>query len=270
MPTNDGFDPDHPLPVFLVDQFEQQGIGKARDRAVTSSRVLKASILMATAAAVGIAALSIGNPVGLFTEVTASLIDNSGLKPGTDPSTPTVQSTADEAQALPPTAKDAPTRNEIAAAEPVGQDQTEKTEPPSTEKTEPPPDALFRQFQAWAAEKDAQAHAEPAQPVQDAPAQAAQNAPAQNAPAQVAENARAPLRLAQKRRHVQPVSNARAEMRAQNYRKRVRRDQDARAQLPPTQDPRAQDPRAQDPRAQYQYMQNAPAPSFLQTFGLRN
>ena len=42
MPTKDGFNPDHPL--FLADEPEQQGIGKAWDRAVISSRVLKASI----------------------------------------------------------------------------------------------------------------------------------------------------------------------------------------------------------------------------------
>src|SRR5258705_13924290 len=107
MPTKDGFNPDHPL--FLANEFEQQGIGKAWDRAVISSRFLKASILVATASAIGIAILSVGNPVTLLADVTASLVDKSALQPGTDPSTPTIQSTAD-AQALPPTAKDTPTR----------------------------------------------------------------------------------------------------------------------------------------------------------------
>src|SRR5258705_12798434 len=169
MPTKDGFNPDHPL--FLADEPEQQGIGKAWDRvAVISSRVLKASILVATATAIVIAILSMGNPGTLVAYVTASLVDQSALQPGTDQSTPTIQSTAD-AQALPPTAKDAPTRDEIAAAsEPAGQSQTQNSEPPS--------EALFRQFQAWAAEKDAQAQVGPVQHVQDATAQVLHKAPA--------------------------------------------------------------------------------------------
>lgn len=245
MPTKDGFNPDHPLPLFLADEPEQQGIGKAWDRAVISSRVLKASILVATATAIGIAILSVGNPVTLFADVTASLVDKSALQPATDQSTPTIQSTAD-AQALPPTAKDAPTRDEIAAAsESAGQSQTESSEPSS--------EALFRQFQAWAAEKDAQAQVGPVESVQDAPAQVVQNAPAQ-----VAENARAAL---QKHRPVRPVHSARAEIRpVQNPRKKVRREQNAPVQVPPAQDARAQD----------QSMQNAQAPSLLQTFGWRN
>jgi hypothetical protein len=248
MPTEDGFNPDHPLPLFLADEPEQQRIGKAWDRAVISSRVLKASILVATATAIGIAILSVGNPVTLFADVTASLVDKSALQPGTDQSTPTIQSTAD-AQALPLTAKDAPTRNEIAAAsESAGQSQTENSEPSS--------EALFRQFQAWAAEKDAQAQIGPIQSVQDAPAQVAENAPAQ-----VAEDARAALRPMQKHRHVRPVHSARAEIRpVQNPRKKVRREQNAPVQVPPAQDARAQD----------QSVQNAQAPSFLQAFGWRN
>ena len=247
MPTKDGCNPDHPL--FLADEPEQQGIGKAWDRvAVISSRVLKASILVATATAIGIAILSMGNPGTLVAYVTASLVDKSALQPGTDQSTPTIQPTAD-AQALPPTAKDAPTRDEIAAAsEPAGQSQTQNSEPPS--------EALFRQFQAWAAEKDAQAQVGPVQHVQDATAQVVQNAPAQ-----VAENARAPLRPMQKHRHVRPVHSARAEIRpVHNPRKKVRREQNERVQVPPAQDARAQD----------QSVQNAQAPSFLQTFGSRN
>ncbi|WP_213251014.1 hypothetical protein, partial [Bradyrhizobium sp. sBnM-33] len=170
MPTKDGFNPDHPLPLFLADEPEQQGIGKDWDRAAISSRVLKTSILVATATAIGIAILSVGNPVTLLADVTASLVDKSALQPGTDQSTPTIQSTAD-AQAL-PTAKDAPTHDEIAAASgSVGQSQTENSEPSS--------EALLRQFEAWAAEKDAQAQVGPVQSVQDAPAQIVQSAPAQ-------------------------------------------------------------------------------------------
>ncbi|MGV7214783.1 hypothetical protein, partial [Bradyrhizobium sp. UFLA05-112] len=131
MPTKDSFDPDYSLPLFLADEPEQQGIGKAWDRAaVISSRVLKACILVATATAIGVAILSVENPVTLFADVTASiaeatasLVDKSALQPGTDRSISTIQSTAD-AEALPPTAKDAPSRDEIAAVpEPAGQSQ---------------------------------------------------------------------------------------------------------------------------------------------------
>jgi hypothetical protein len=248
MPTRDGFNPDHPAPRLLDDQPEQQGIEKAWDRAVIVPRVLKASILVATATTIGIAILSVGNPVTLFADVTASLVDKPTLQPGTDQSTPTVQSTAD-AQALPPIAKDAPTRDEIAAvSESASQSQTENSEPSS--------EALFRQFQAWAAENNAQAQVGPVQSVQDAPVQFAENAPAQ-----VAENARAPLRPIQVHRNVRPVQSARAEIRnVQNPRKKVPRGQNVRAQVRPAQDARAQD----------QSVQDAQAPSFLQTLGWRN
>jgi hypothetical protein len=60
-----------------------------------------------------------------------------------------VESTAG-AQALPPTATDAPTRDEIAAAfKTAYQSQTEIDQPTA--------EALFKQFQAWAAEQDARA-----------------------------------------------------------------------------------------------------------------
>jgi hypothetical protein len=254
MPTKDAFNPQHPWSFLLADEPEQQGIGKAWDRAVIPSRVLKASILVATATAVGITILWVGNPVTL----TASVVDKSALQPGTDQSTPTIQSTAD-AQALPPTAKDAPSRDEIAAAfEPADQRQTEISGTAA--------EALFKQFQAWAADKDAQAQVGRIQPVQDAPAQVAQDAPApvvQDASAKaaenaLAENAPAPVRPMQKHRRVQPVHNARAETRpVQNPRKKVRREQDARVEVPPPQEARAQD----------QTMQNAQVPLFQHTFG---
>ena len=173
MPTTDGFDPDYPLPLFLAGEPEQPGIGKAGNRAVVSSRVLTASILVATATAIGVAILTVGNPVTLFANVTASLVDKSALQPGTDQSTPTIQSTAD-AQALPPAAKDSPPGDEIAASEPAGKDKAEKSEPSS--------EVLFRQFQAWVAEQDAQANVRPVQPAQGAPAQASRRRHARTEP----------------------------------------------------------------------------------------
>jgi hypothetical protein len=250
MPTKDGFTPDHPLPVFLserADEPEQPGIGIAWDRTVVSSRILKISILVATATAIGIAILSVGNPVGFFANVTASLVDISALRPGTEPSTPTIQ-TAAGTEDLPPTARDeptvnpganpepappsddkttlrpqtsgSPTRNEIAGVfEPADQSQTEVRQPST--------DALFKQFQAWAAEQDA----------------------------------RPQVRPLQKRRHVRSIPNARAEARLERHpRAKVRREQNARAQVPPVTDARAQD----------QPLQNAQVPSFLQSFGWHN
>src|SRR5262245_16682849 len=229
MPMKAGFDPTHPLPQFLADRAEQ-GIGDAADGTVSTSRAFKASILIATATATGIAVLAMGNPVGLLAEMSASLVGNSTPQP-----TPVIQSAADapalvataaDAQDLPPTTNEAPTRNEIAASEPTGKDQTEKSESPS--------ETLSRQFQAWAAEQDAAAHGAPVQPVQDAPAQIMQNEPAPTA-----KNIGVPYRQVQKRRAV--VRNARAEVRTQNLRKQVPRAQGARAERPPTQDARAQD-----------------------------
>jgi hypothetical protein len=229
MPTN-GFSLDHPLPLFLAGEPEQQDVGKAWDRAVFSSRVLKAGILVtaATAIAMGIAVLSVGNPMTLFAnvpalaDVTASVVDKSALQLGPDQSTPTIQSTAD---AQPLAVRDAPTRDEIAAAsESAGQSQSENSESSS--------EALFREFQAWAAEKDAHPQVGPVQSVQE-----------------VAENARAHRRPMQKNRNVRPLPGARAEIR--HARKKLRRA-------------------AQDARAQDQSVQNAQAPSFLQTFGWRN
>ena len=216
MATKGGFPPDDPFPIFLsehaehAEEPEQPGIRKAWDGAVISSRILKAGILVVTAAAIDFAILSVGNPVALFANATASLVDISALQPGTGQSTPTIQSTAG-AQALPPTARDAPTRDEITAAlEPADRSQTEIPQPSA--------ETLLKQFQAWAAEQETrdditgalqpadQSQTEIRQPsaeallkqfqawaaVQDARAQVVQNARAQVRPMQ---NAQAPLPL---------------------------------------------------------------------------
>ena len=137
MPTKDDFNPDQRLPRFL----EQQALGKAWDRAVISSHVLKASIGAAAATALSIAILSVvGNPVTLLVtasiaDVTASLAHKLALRPDTYQSMPTtIQSSAD-VQALPTAAKEVLAREENAASsEPTGQNPTENGE------------GLFRQF----------------------------------------------------------------------------------------------------------------------------
>ena len=127
MATKDGFQPDR-SPIFLsehAEETEQPDIGKAWDIATISSRILKTSILAVTVTAIGIAILSIGNPVALVANVTDWWVDKPALQPEADPSTSTIQSIA-STQDLPPTTTDTPTRDEIAAAvEPADQSQVE-------------------------------------------------------------------------------------------------------------------------------------------------
>jgi hypothetical protein len=252
MATKDGFPPDDLFPLFLsehAENTEQPMIGKARDRRVISSRILKTGILVVTAAVIGIAILSVENPVALLSNVVASRVDRSALQPGTDQPTPTVQSIAGT-QDLPPTARDASTRDETAAAlEPADQGQTEIVQPPTG--------ALLQQFQAWAAAKEEiPAERGPVQPAQDTPVQAAQDARAQ-----VVQNAPAQVRPMKKHRQVRPMHSARAEIRPQrNPRAKVRGEQNARVQIPPAPDARAQDQSAQDTQA----------PGLLQSLGWRN
>jgi hypothetical protein len=260
MPTKDDFNPDHRLPRFLAREPEQQSLGKAWDRAVIPSHVLKASIWAAAATALSIAILSVvGNPVTLLVtasiaDVTASLAHKLALQPDTYQSMPTtIQSSAD-VQALPTAAKEVLAREENAAsAEPTDQNPTENGE------------GLFRQFQAWAAEKDEQAEVGPVQSVHDAPAQVVQNAPAlvvKDAPAQIAEDTRVSPKPKQKHRHVRALRNARAEMQPVHNPRKKGREQNSRVQDPPAQEARAPE--------QGQFVQNAQPPSFLQTFGSRN
>ena len=156
---------DDPVPLFLSDHAEEPeppDTRKVWDTAAISSRHLKTSILVVTAAAIDFAIfLAVGNPIALFASATASLHGTSAPQSGTGQlfqawadeqdaraQTPTIQSTAG-AQALPPTARDAPTRDEIAAAF--------KTAHQSQTENQPPAEALFKQFHAWAAEQDARA-----------------------------------------------------------------------------------------------------------------
>src|SRR5258708_6630168 len=115
MATKDGSPPDCPIPLFLSDQAEepeQPGIGKAWDRAVISSRILKTSVLFVTAAPIFFPVLLVENPTALFANATASLAGTLAPQDGTRQSMPTIQSTAG-AQALAPTAREAPTRDKI-------------------------------------------------------------------------------------------------------------------------------------------------------------
>lgn len=248
MPSNETFHPAHPLPLVSDDdQIVQLETESARGGA--ASRVLMASVLVTAVAAAAMAftILSGEDPAAPAADAAASLAANSKLKPETGQATPAIQAAADapapvrstaDAQALPPNATDASTREEIAPAEPAVRDQAEKSEQA--------PDALFRQFQAWAAEQDAQPNYRPL--IQEAPAQTKR----------VAESASAPNRLAQKRRYVRPL-NARAEARTERPRTKIRRAPAAQASRPPAQDARTQAPSVQDAQA-----------AFPPLFGTRN
>jgi hypothetical protein len=249
MATKDGFQPDR-SPIFLSDdaeQVEQPDIGKAWERAAISSRILKASIWAVAATAIGIAILSVADPVALVANVTATWVDKPGSQPDADPSAPAVQSIA-STQDSPATTSDAPTREEITAApEPAGQSQSE-TGQPLTE-------ALFKQFQTWAAEEDTRAQADPVQPAKDLPAVQ----PVQDAPARVAQDAPAQVQPAKKHRRVRSVHNARAEIRPQRHRAKYREEQGAPVPIAPVPDARAPE----------QPVQNSQTPWLLQNFGLR-
>ena len=270
MATNDGFQPDR-SPIFLsrhAEETEQPDVGTGWDVATISSRILKTSILAVVVTAIGIAVLSVGNPVMLVANVTDWWVDKPALQPEADPATSTTQTIAGT-QDSPTTTTDAPPREEIAAAvEPVepsqaeaagqrqaetaGQRQTEvgqrqaENGQPITADNQPVTEELFKQFQAWAAEEETRKQA----------------GPAQAAPVRVAQDGPAQARPAKKHRRVHSVQNARAEIRPQrHHRARVREQQlDAREQVPPVADPRAADPS----------VQNAQPPSFLQSLGIRN
>ena len=250
MATND------PIPLFLSDHTEgpeQPVIGK--DRAVMSSRIVKTSILVVTAAAIVLAILSGGNPLVLFENAMASLVAASTPQDDTGQSMPSIQSTAD-AQALPPAASEAPTGGEKAAAFKAAAFKT--ADQSQTEIRQPPADVLLNKFQAWAAEEDARPQVPRVQPVQeeDARPQVQRVEPVQDAQAQAVQNARAQVRHVQKQRRVRHAQNARV----RNARAQMRRAQNARAQARPEQNAQAQDRPVQD----------AQPPSLLQSLGLRN
>jgi hypothetical protein len=248
MPAKNDFDADAPLPCFLADNPEQQGVDKACQTAVISTRVLKASIGAIAATAIGIAILALGNPFTLVAEVSASLLHKSAPQPATDNFTPEQSIAA--AQASQPSEQDRLTQDESpeAAHSPTGTsevgsqsllrhfqvwaaDRDAQVGPVEHIQDVPERDTVnshFRHFEAWAAGKDAQVQVETPQSVQGDKALVVKEAPPQ-----VAEKARTSPRPTEPRRHVRPVENARAELRpAHNARTNIRREQNAKAQNP--------------------------------------
>ena len=153
--AKDDFLPEDRIPLFLsgdAEQPDQPGFGKGWDRnqgrTVVGLRVLKAGILATSAAAIVFAILAVENPLAVFANAKASLTGLSAAQFGvtaikaapepiavqltsTGPSTPAVQSSDGVAASL-PSARGAPTRDEIAAALIAAhQSQTEIGQPPS-------------------------------------------------------------------------------------------------------------------------------------------
>ena len=221
METND------PIPLFLSNPIEipeQTASLRPWERAVTASRILTTGIWFVTAAAIVFAVLSVTNPLALFENATASLFATSAPQDGTGQSMPIIQSTADT-QPLPPTASVGPTDDEIDATLKAA-DQSQ-ADPP-----QPSPEALLNQFQAWAAEEDAQAQVGPVQPVQDPQEQVVQTAPEQ-------------IRPVQKQQQVMPLQRAKI---VKNVRAKVVKN--ARVQVRPEQNAQAQDQSVQNAQAQ--------------------
>ena len=179
---------------------------KAWDRAITASQIMKMSILVVTTAGIVFAVLSVENPI-VLANATASLVGTSAPQDGTQ-SMPKIQSTAD-VPALLPTASEAPTGDEIAAAfKTPNQSQTEISQPPA--------EALLKQFQAWAAEKDARAEVRPVKNAREH--------------VRSEHKVRAKVRRMHNARvHVRPMKNARAE---QNSRAQDRSVQNVQASWP--------------------------------------
>jgi TPR repeat protein len=142
--TDDGhFVQDDPAPLFLSNQIEHSrapGRGKNRDRAGFTSLTLKASALLALAAVIVFSVLSVENPLAVFANTKASLLGLTIGASNASPSTPAIQ-TAVDIRTLPVTLREAPTRDEIAAAfRAAHQSQPEiRSAPPAAPQPDEPP-----------------------------------------------------------------------------------------------------------------------------------
>ena len=151
--VKDRFPPNDHIPLFLSDP--AAGPKQSEVRKVVSSEGFRKVVLVFAAAAVVFAVVSVGNVI-LFASVTASQVNTPAPQGGNDHSVPAIQSAA-SAEPLPGT----PPGDELLAAFKSALEMKTEVDPPRAE-------ALFNQFQAWAAEEDAQTPAVPPQPVQDA------------------------------------------------------------------------------------------------------
>jgi len=218
-----------------------------RRRAVPS-RVVKWSVLVATAAAIALAILSMADPLAeLLGDATAFLTGGSTPQDGTAQDMPIGQSSA-STQALPPITNDAAADNDIARpSETASQGQIEITQAPTG--------ALLGQFQAWAANRDGRAELQPLLPMQ------------QDQTGSIASVD-------------YPTQNARPEDFPVPQRRQAKRDKNVRVEIGPKPTARAKgrpDPnrpiyfqsgQVREPDAPP--VQNTRPPSFLESFGVRN
>ena len=222
----------------------QVGILKAWDSAVTASQIMKMSILVVTTAGIVFAVLPVENPI-VLANATAFLVGTSPPQDGTW-SMPKIQSTAD-APALLPTASEAPTGDEIAAAfKTPNQSQTEISQPPA--------EALLKQFQAWAAEEETRDE------ITGAIEPAGQGQVSQPPAEALLKQLQAWAAEKDARAEVRPVKNAREHVRSEhNVRAKVRRVHNARVHVRPMKNARAEVREEQNSRAQDRPVQNVQA-----------
>jgi hypothetical protein len=166
--------PNDPMPLFLsgpVAVTERSGVRKV----LSSDVVRKAALVFAAVAAV-FAVASVGKAI-LFASVTASPVSPPAPLDGSGYSTAAIQS-ATSAEVVP----ESQLGDELAAAfKSALENKADRARA----------EALFNQFQTWAAEEDAQAPPEPQQPVQDVRADIVQSPPLpKRRPTQVAHTAR--------------------------------------------------------------------------------
>jgi hypothetical protein len=168
--------PNDPIPLFLsgpVEETKRSGVRK-----FVSSGVFRKAALVIAAIAIVVAVVSVGNAI-LFASVTASQVSPPAARDGSGDSTPAIQSTA-SVEAVP----GSQLGDELAAAIKSAREDRAVADRARAE-------ALFNQFQTWAAEEDAQALPGPQQPVQDVRTDIVQSPPLpKRRPTQVAHTAR--------------------------------------------------------------------------------
>ena len=172
----DRFPPNDPIPLFLSGPDEETELSGVR-KVVWSEVVRKAAFVFA-AVAIVLGVVSVGNAI-LFARVTASQVSAPATPDGSSHPTPAIQSTASaEAE------RGSQLGDELAAAFKSAIENKAEVDRARAE-------ALFNQFQAWAAEADAQALPGPQQPVQDVRTDIVQSPPLpKRRPIQVAHTAR--------------------------------------------------------------------------------
>jgi hypothetical protein len=158
----DRFASNDPIPLFLSSPVEETELSRVRK--VVSSEVFRKAALVFAAVSIVFAVVSVGNAI-LFASVTASQVSPPASPDGSGYYTPAIQSTA-SAEAVP----ESQLGDELAAAFKSALENKAEVDRARAE-------ALFNQFQAWAAEEDAQALPGPQQPVQDVRADIVQSPP---------------------------------------------------------------------------------------------